>query len=228
MSGLFELRNASKHYLRGKQKVAVFDRLSIHIDENTFLVVMGPSGSGKTTLLNLLAGFEQVTDGQILFRGEEIQDFSEKRFARWRSKHIGFVFQFYNLIPTITAFRNVEVPLMLTRLGAKARRQRVEMALEVAGLRGRSDHRPSELSGGEQQRVAIARSIVADADVLLCDEPTGDLDRQSSEEIVNVLRLMNDELGKSIVMVTHDEKLKSAAKRVLYCDKGEFTDVEPA
>ncbi len=227
MSGLFELKSASKHYLRGNQKVVVFDGLNIHVDEQTFLVVMGPSGSGKSTLLNLLAGFEHVTDGRILFRGEEIQDFSEKRLARWRSKNIGFVFQFYNLIPTISAFRNVEVPLMLTKLGAKARRKRVETALEVVGLRERSDHRPTELSGGEQQRVAIARSIVADADVLLCDEPTGDLDRQSSEDIVNVLKLMNDELGKSIVMVTHDEKLKSAAKRVLYCDKGEFTDVEP-
>lgn len=222
MSVLFELQQITKRYNKGQQKVTVFDELNLEIDENCFLVVMGPSGSGKSTLLNILAGFEPVTSGKLLFKNQNIGQFSEKQFSKWRSQHVGFIFQFYNLIPTISAFKNVEIPLMLTKLSKKERHKRVETVLDIVGLKDRAYHRPTELSGGQQQRVAIARSIVSDAKILLCDEPTGDLDRESADDIVNTLKLMNEELNKSIIIVTHDEKLSHVANRILRCDKGKF------
>jgi putative ABC transport system ATP-binding protein len=185
-----------------------------------FLALMGPSGSGKTTLLNLIGGLDRPTGGEVVVAGEHIDDLSGGALAKWRSRHVGFVFQFYNLMPTLSAERNVELPLLLTHLSAAERRKNVEAALALVSLTDRKKHKPAELSGGQQQRVAIARAIVADPTLLVCDEPTGDLDRETAEEILTLLQHLNREAGKTVIMVTHDPKAASFASRIVHLDKG--------
>jgi putative ABC transport system ATP-binding protein len=221
---LIELSNIAKGYRRGGEAISIFDKLSLSIEGGDFVAVMGPSGSGKTTLLNMLGGLDRPTGGTIRFDGAPIEKLSETQLSAWRAANIGFIFQFYNLMPTMTAAQNVELPLLLTRLGPGDRRKRVKTALEIVGLPDRARHRPRELSGGQQQRVAIARAIVADPKLLLADEPTGDLDRTTAEEILDMLRLLNRELGKTIVMVTHDPAAAKYAKRELHLDKGAFEE----
>jgi len=221
---LIELSNVVKGYRRGGESISIFDKLSLSIEGGDFVAVMGPSGSGKTTLLNMLGGLDRPTGGSIRFDGSPIEKLSETRLSAWRAANIGFIFQFYNLMPTMTAAQNVELPLLLTRLGPGDRKKRVKTALEIVGLPDRARHKPRELSGGQQQRVAIARAIVADPKLLLADEPTGDLDRTTAEEILEMLRLLNRELGKTIVMVTHDPAAAKYAKRELHLDKGTFEE----
>jgi len=220
MSGLVSLRNVIKRYKRGRQVVEVLHDLSLDIPKGDFLALMGPSGSGKTTLLNLIGGLDRPTKGEVEVAGERIDRLSGGRLAKWRSRHVGFVFQFYNLMPTLSAEKNVELPLLLTSLSAAQRKQNVRAALELVGLTDRRRHKPSQLSGGQQQRVAIARAIVADPTLLVCDEPTGDLDRETAVEILGLLQLLNREQGKTIVMVTHDPKAAEFASRILNLDKG--------
>jgi putative ABC transport system ATP-binding protein len=224
MDALVNLRNVTKSYTRGKQKVEVLHGVDLNIARGEFLALMGPSGSGKTTTLNLIAGLDQPTSGEVSVAGDRIDRLSRGALADWRARHIGFVFQFYNLLPVLTAEANVEVPLLLTNLSRSQRRERVKTVLELVGLSDRARHKPSELSGGQQQRVAIARAIVADPTLLVCDEPTGDLDRQSAEEIMNLLTALNRSQGKTIVMVTHDPKSASFASRELHLDKGRLAD----
>jgi putative ABC transport system ATP-binding protein len=226
MDALVTLRNVTKSYTRGKQKVEVLHGVDLDIGKGEFLALMGPSGSGKTTMLNLIAGLDQPTGGEVIVGGDHIHSLSRGALADWRARHIGFIFQFYNLLPVLTAESNVEVPLLLTNLSRSQRRQRVKTALELVGLADRARHKPSELSGGQQQRVAIARAIVADPTLLVCDEPTGDLDRQSAEEIMNLLQALNRTQGKTIVMVTHDPKAASFASRELHLDKGRLANGE--
>jgi putative ABC transport system ATP-binding protein len=221
---LVELENVAKSYRRGGETISIFQNLTLSIPEGDFVAVMGPSGSGKTTLLNMLGGLDRPTGGAIRFNGSHIEKLSESRLSGWRAANVGFIFQFYNLMPTMTAMRNVELPLLLTRLGPGERNRRVKTALEVVGLADRGRHRPKELSGGQQQRVAIARAIVADPKLLLADEPTGDLDRTTAQEILEMLQLLNRELGKTIVMVTHDPVAARYAKRELHLDKGTFEE----
>jgi putative ABC transport system ATP-binding protein len=223
---LIELENLVKGYSRGGEIIPIFDRLTMHIDEGAFISIMGPSGSGKTTLLNMLGGLDQPNDGKIIFDGEEIQNFGEGKLAKWRAANVGFIFQFYNLMPTMTAAKNVELPLLLTSLSGRERKKRVATALDVVGLADRARHRPRELSGGQQQRVGIARAIVADPKLILADEPTGDLDRTTADEILNTLTLLNQELNKTIIMVTHDPRAATYAKRQLHLDKGDFVGEE--
>jgi putative ABC transport system ATP-binding protein len=225
MSSLVSLRNVTKSYTRGKQKVEVLHGVDLEIGAGEFLALMGPSGSGKTTVLNLIAGLDQPSSGEVLVKGDRIDRLSRGALADWRSRHIGFVFQFYNLLPVLTAESNVEVPLLLTNLSRSERKQRVRTALELVGLSDRARHKPSELSGGQQQRVAIARAVVADPTLLVCDEPTGDLDRQSAEEIMNLLQALNRTQGKTIIIVTHDPKAASFASRELHLDKGRLADI---
>ncbi len=219
---LIAIRNVSKSYRRGAQRVPVLSNISFDIAEGEFLALVGPSGSGKSTLLNLLAGIDQVDSGQIIVRGTDIARLSESRLAGWRSGHVGFIFQFYNLIPVLTAQENVELPLLLTSLPGRRRRAHARAALEAVGLADRMDHRPSQLSGGQQQRVAIARAIVADPEILVADEPTGDLDRTSAADILGLMGRLNAELGKTIIMVTHDQRAADAARLILSLDKGEL------
>ena len=221
---LIRLTNVNKSYRRGKESIPIFDSLSMSIPKGDFVAMMGPSGSGKTTLLNLLGGTDRVTSGEIAFDGERIDKYSEGKLAAWRAKNVGFVFQFYNLMPVLTAAQNVELPLMLTNLPAKKRRDNVATALKIVELSDRARHKPKELSGGQQQRVAIARAIVSDPKLLLCDEPTGDLDRTTADEILKTLQLLNRELGKTIVMVTHDPEAAKFANRTLHLDKGRFVE----
>jgi putative ABC transport system ATP-binding protein len=221
---LYELTNLSKRYTRGKETVAIFEDLTMTINRGDFIAIMGPSGSGKTTLLNLLGGIDKPSGGQVVCNGLRIDNLSQAKLAKWRSSHVGFIFQFYNLMPTLTAAQNVELPLLLTNLSGKERKRRVQTALEVVKLADRGKHRPRQLSGGQQQRVAIARALVADPDVLLCDEPTGDLDRTTADEILETLQLLNSELGKTIVMVTHDPAAAKYARRELHLDKGRFVE----
>lgn len=221
---LIELSDIVKNYRRGGESISIFEKLSLSIDGGDFVAVMGPSGSGKTTLLNMLGGLDRPTNGTIRFDGSPIEKLSETRLSAWRAANIGFIFQFYNLMPTMTAAQNVELPLLLTRLSASDRKKRVRTALEIVGLPDRARHRPRELSGGQQQRVAIARAIVADPKLILADEPTGDLDRTTAEEILDMLRLLNRELGKTIIMVTHDPAAAKYAKRELHLDKGTFEE----
>ena len=221
---LYELTDLSKKYTRGKESVAIFEDLTMTINRGDFIAIMGPSGSGKTTLLNLLGGIDKPSGGQVVCNGLRIDNLSQARLAKWRSSHVGFIFQFYNLMPTLTAAQNVELPLRLTKLSGKERKRRVQTALEVVKLAERAKHRPRQLSGGQQQRVAIARALVADPDVLLCDEPTGDLDRATADEILETLQLLNSELGKTIVMVTHDPAAAKYARRELHLDKGRFVE----
>lgn len=221
---LYELKGLSKRYTRGRETVAIFDGLDMTIRQGDFIAIMGPSGSGKTTLLNLLGGIDTPSSGEVLFEGQRIDNLSQGRLAKWRAKNAGFIFQFYNLMPTLTAAQNVELPLLLTSLSGKARKERVKTALDIVGMVDRSGHRPGQLSGGQQQRVAIARAIVADPKVLLADEPTGDLDRTTADEILQTLQLLNKELGKTIIMVTHDPEAASYAARELHLNKGRFEE----
>jgi putative ABC transport system ATP-binding protein len=225
---LIRLTDVSKGYVRGKEKIAIFDHLTMAIPRGDFVAVMGPSGSGKTTLLNLLGGADSPDAGAIEFDGARIDGLSEAKLAAWRAANVGYIFQFYNLMPVLSAAENVELPLMLTRLPAAKRRQNVATALEIVGLSDRAKHKPRELSGGQQQRVAIARAMVSDPKLLLCDEPTGDLDRATATEILETLQTLNRELGKTIVMVTHDPEAAKFAKRTVHLDKGKFVGSEIA
>jgi putative ABC transport system ATP-binding protein len=220
MEPLISLKGVVKSYKRGRQTVEVLHNLDLEVQPGEFLALMGPSGSGKTTLLNLIGGLDRPTDGEVVVAGEHIDDLSGGGLAKWRSRHVGFVFQFYNLMPTLSAERNVELPLLLTHLSSAERRKNVEAALALVGLTDRKKHKPSELSGGQQQRVAIARAIVADPTLLVCDEPTGDLDRETAEEILGLLQHLNREAGKTVIMVTHDPKAASFASRIVHLDKG--------
>jgi putative ABC transport system ATP-binding protein len=228
MSAIVALRNVTKSYVRGKEKVEVLHGVNLEIQSGEFLALMGPSGSGKTTLLNLVAGLDQPTSGEVVVGDQRIDRLSRGALADWRARHIGFIFQFYNLLPVLTAEANVEVPLLLTNLSKAQRRERVQTALKLVGLADRGKHKPNELSGGQQQRVAIARAIVADPTLLVCDEPTGDLDRQNAEEIMNLLQALNRSQGKTIVMVTHDPRAAGFASRELHLDKGQLANVEVA
>ena len=225
---MVRLTGVAKRFTKGKETISIFDQLDLAIPRGDFIAVMGPSGSGKTTLLNLLGGIDRADAGEIGVADQRIDGLSEGELAAWRAANIGFIFQFYNLMPMLTAAQNVELPLLLTRLKKKERAERVQTALSVVGLADRIKHRPREMSGGQQQRVAIARAIVSDPNLLLCDEPTGDLDRQSADEILSILQLLNGELGKTIVMVTHDPAAANYAKRVLHLDKGRFVERELA
>ena len=225
---MFQLKGVSKSFVKGKEEISIFDDLDMTIDRGEFLAIMGPSGSGKTTLLNMLGGVDQPTGGEIWFNGERIDRFKESQLTRWRAHNIGFIFQFYNLMPMLNAARNVELPLLLTRLSKAQRRANVETALTLVGLNDRAKHMPSEMSGGQQQRVAIARAIVSDPQLILCDEPTGDLDRKTADEILEMLQLLNRDHGKTIVMVTHDPAAASYAKKTVHLDKGKFVQREVA
>jgi len=220
MTSLVELRGVTKTYQRGPEKVEVLHGIDMDIAEGDFVALMGPSGSGKTTLLNLIGGLDSPSGGSIEVGGQQIDRMSSGQLSRWRSENVGFVFQFYNLMPTLNAQKNVELPLLLTRLGGAQRQRNAEIALQLVGLADRARHRPNELSGGQQQRVAIARAIVSDPKLLICDEPTGDLDRQSAEEILALLQSLNRDHGKTIVMVTHDPKAADHARRTIHLDKG--------
>jgi putative ABC transport system ATP-binding protein len=224
MSALVEIRNLSKVYERGKQKVEVLHHIDLDIAKGDFFALMGPSGSGKTTLLNLIGGLDSPTEGSMTVGGERIDKLSEGALAKWRSSHVGFVFQFYNLLPMLSAQKNVELPLLLTKLSAGERKKRAGIALQLVGLGDRASHKPTELSGGQQQRVAIARAIVSDPDLLVCDEPTGDLDRQSAEDVLNLLQMLNRDHGKTIIMVTHDPKAAEHARHTLHLDKGALVE----
>jgi len=222
---IVEIQHVSKSYRRGSQIVPVLQDISFDIGEGEFLALMGPSGSGKSTLLNLIAGIDKVDSGNILVGGIDITTLVETELANWRANHVGFVFQFYNLIPVLTAFENVELPLLLTSLSRKERREHVEMALSAVNLSHRLTHYPAQLSGGEQQRVAIARAIVTDPTILVADEPTGDLDRKSAEEIMDLMDGLNRELGKTIIMVTHDPRAAQKAHVMRHLDKGVLNSV---
>ncbi len=214
------IRNLTKTYTRGSQAISVLQDLSLDIEDGEFLALMGPSGSGKSTLLNLVAGIDKADSGSIIISGVDITALSETELARWRSLHVGFIFQFYNLIPVLTAFENVELPLLLTALSRKERREHVETALGIVNLSDRVDHYPSELSGGQQQRVAIARALITDPTILVADEPTGDLDRLAAEDVLGLMGRLNREFGKTIVMVTHDPRAAEKAHVIRHLEKG--------
>jgi len=217
---LVRIADVHKFYSRGSERVDVLKGVNITIPKGDFLALMGPSGSGKTTLLNLLGGLDTPTSGAVEIGGVRINELSGSALSKWRSQHIGFVFQLYNLLPVLNAERNVELPLLLTRLSKAERRKRAQIALKVVGLADRASHYPRQLSGGQEQRVGIARAIVTDPDLLLCDEPTGDLDRKSGDEILDLLQTLNREHGKTIVMVTHDPRAAERARRTLHLEKG--------
>ncbi|MCG7622235.1 ABC transporter ATP-binding protein [Epibacterium sp. Ofav1-8] len=223
-----ELTNVCKSYPLGKSRIPIFDDLTMSIPDGDFLAIMGPSGSGKSTILNLIGGIDTVDKGHVSIGGTMLDKMSTRALTRWRSEVIGFVFQFYNLMPMLSAAQNVELPLLLTDLSASERRERVHTILDIVGLSDRHDHLPSLLSGGQQQRVGIARAIASDPRILLCDEPTGDLDRKSADEILDLLQLLNTKLGKTIIMVTHDESSTRVAKRTVFLDKGRFVSEEIA
>jgi putative ABC transport system ATP-binding protein len=223
-TAMARLVGLSKCFVKGKEPIVVFDRLDLAIPQGDFVAVMGPSGSGKTTLLNLLGGIDHPDSGEVHVGGTRIDRLGEGKLARWRGANIGFIFQFYNLMPMLTAGQNVELPLLLTKLRARARRRNAETALKIVNLADRIKHYPREMSGGQQQRVAIARAIVTDPKLLLCDEPTGDLDRHSADEILLLLQMLNRDLGKTIVMVTHDPAAAKYARRELHLDKGKFIE----
>jgi len=220
----FQLRQVSKRFVKGKETITIFDGLDLDIPAGDFVAIMGPSGSGKTTLLNLLGGIDHVTSGQIVFDGRRVDALTENQLSAWRAANVGFIFQFYNLMPVLTAAQNVELPLLLTKLGRRDRRKNVATALELVGLSDRAGHYPREMSGGQQQRVAIARAIVSDPQVLLCDEPTGDLDRTTADEVLGILQLLNGKHGKTIVVVTHDPEVTRYTKRTLHLNKGVFVE----
>jgi putative ABC transport system ATP-binding protein len=220
---LVRVEGVSKTFKRGAEEIHVLDGLDLSLAQGEFLALMGPSGSGKSTLLNIIGGLDSPTSGAVSVNGERIDRLSGKKLASWRARHIGLVFQFYNLLPVLSAEKNVELPLLLTRLSAAQRKKHVDTALGVVGLGHRKKHYPRELSGGEQQRVGIARGIVTDPTLLLCDEPTGDLDRKSGDEVLNLLGALNREHGKTIIMVTHDPHAAARASRKLYLDKGRLS-----
>ena len=224
MSQMVVIKDLVKGYTRGKQRVEVLRGLDLEVATGEFLALMGPSGSGKTTLLNVIGGLDKPDKGEVTVADKRIDGLSSGQLAKWRARNVGFIFQFYNLLPVLTAERNVEVPLLLTKLSGKERKRNVRAALELVGLADRAKHKPAELSGGQQQRVAIARAIVSDPKLLVCDEPTGDLDRETSESVLELLQLLNREHGKTLIMVTHDPRAAGYATRRLYVDKGELVD----
>ena len=227
-NALYHLTDLSKRYTRGRETITIFSDLTMEIAPGAFISIMGPSGSGKTTLLNLLGGIDRPSSGTVVCDGVRIDNMNQGKLAKWRAANVGFIFQFYNLMPTLSAAQNVELPLLLTKLSGKERKRRVQTALDIVKLSDRAGHYPRQLSGGQQQRVAIARAIVADPQVLLCDEPTGDLDRETADQILETLQLLNRELGKTIVMVTHDPAAAKYAERELHLDKGRFLEKEGA
>lgn len=222
MAAIVSLRNVSKQYRRGTQSVPVLQSLELDIAAGEFLALMGPSGSGKTTLLNLLGGLSRPDEGEITVAGTRIDTLPARALAQWRARHIGFVFQFYNLLPVLTAQRNVELPLLLTKLSSSQRRSNAQAALALVNLADRAAHKPAELSGGQQQRVAVARALIADPSLLICDEPTGDLDRASADGVLELLQMLNRKQGKTIIMVTHDPRAAAYASRRLQVDKGQL------
>ena len=224
MSTLVSLRNLSKTYQRGPEKIEVLHGIDLDIDKGDFVALMGPSGSGKTTLLNLIGGLDSPTSGEVSVNGERIDQYSSGKLAKWRAANVGFVFQFYNLMPVLTAAGNVELPLLLTNLSAAQRKRNTEIALQLVGLSDRARHKPKELSGGQEQRVAIARAIVSDPTLLVCDEPTGDLDRKTADEILTLLQQLNKQHGKTIIMVTHDPRAAEFATHTLHLDKGQLAE----
>ena len=219
---LVDVKNLSKEYKRGGETLVVLDDLNLEIPKQDYLALMGPSGSGKSTLLNLIGGLDTPSSGSVSINGERIDQMNSKQLSNWRASNVGFIFQFYNLLPVLTAQKNIELPLLLTNLSSSQRKKHVETALSIVGLSDRSSHKPSELSGGQQQRVAIARAIVSDPDILVCDEPTGDLDRDTATDILNLLKSLNEDHGKTILMVTHDPAAANSAKRSLHLDKGKL------
>jgi putative ABC transport system ATP-binding protein len=224
MDTLVRIRDLHKVYRRGQEQIDVLQGVTLDIPNGDFLALMGPSGSGKTTLLNLIGGLDRPTSGSIDVAGERIDQMSGGRLTEWRARNIGFIFQMYNLLPVLTAARNVELPLLLTKLSSADRKRRVQTALSVVGLGDRAKHYPRQLSGGQEQRVGIARAIVTDPTLLLCDEPTGDLDRKSGDEVLNLLQTLNRDHGKTIVMVTHDPRAADRAKRTLHLEKGTLVE----
>src|SRR3954468_151219 len=224
MARLIKIRDLSKVYQRGRQKVEVLHHIDLDVEEGDFLALMGPSGSGKTTLLNLIGGLDVPSGGSIAVGGQRIDQLGGGALAKWRASRVGYIFQFYNLMPMLSAQRTVELPLLLTKLSAADRRKRAGIALQLVGLADRATHKPTELSGGQQQRVSIARAIVSDPALLVCDEPTGDLDRQSAEEVLALLRALNRDHGKTILMVTHDPKAAEYANQTLHLDKGTLVE----
>jgi putative ABC transport system ATP-binding protein len=224
MSALIEIRGLTKVYERGAQRIEVLHGIDLDIPEGDFVALMGPSGSGKTTLLNLIGGLDTLTDGSLKIDGERIDALSGAALAAWRANTVGFIFQSYNLMPVLNAQRNVELPLLLADMSARERATRAQVALELVGLSDRASHKPNELSGGQQQRVAIARALVSDPRILICDEPTGDLDRKTADEILRMLQSLNRDHGKTIVMVTHDPKAAEYASRTVHLDKGVLVD----
>jgi putative ABC transport system ATP-binding protein len=224
---LVEIRGVTKEYRRGEQRITPLKDVTLDLEKGDFVSLMGASGSGKSTLLNLIAGIDRPSSGRIIVNGTDIGGMSRSRLAGWRAAHVGYIFQFYNLVPVLSAFENVELPLLLLPLGRAERHKRVGVALEAVGLTDRADHYPRQLSGGQEQRVGIARAIVADPAIVVADEPTGDLDAETSEQVLQLLRRLNAELGTTLVMVTHDPHAASAARRRLRLDKGELHEPEP-
>ena len=223
MSNLIEVQSVNKAYKRGEETLVVLDDVSLEVQKGDFLALMGPSGSGKSTLLNLIGGLDTPTSGQIVVNEQHLETMNASALSTWRANNIGFIFQFYNLLPVLTAHKNVEIPLLLTGLSGSQRKEHVSTALNVVGLSDRGGHKPNELSGGQQQRVAIARALVSDPDILVCDEPTGDLDRNTATEILDLLQILNRDHGKTILMVTHDPVAAEFSKRTLHLDKGKLT-----
>ena len=224
MSSLIAVNSVNKTYKRGEETLVVLDDLSLEVQQGDFLALMGPSGSGKSTLLNLIGGLDTPTSGEIVINEQHLETMNASSLSDWRANNVGFIFQFYNLLPVLTANTNVEIPLLLTNLSGSQRKEHVSTALNVVGLSDRGSHKPNELSGGQQQRVAIARALVSDPDILVCDEPTGDLDRNTATEILDLLQILNREHGKTILMVTHDPVAAESAKRTLHLDKGKLTN----
>ena len=219
---LVDVKNLSKEYKRGGETLVVLDNLHLEIPKQDYLALMGPSGSGKSTLLNLIGGLDTPSNGSVSINGERIDKMNSRQLSNWRASNVGFIFQFYNLLPVLSAQKNIELPLLLTKLSSSQRKKHVETALSIVGLSDRASHKPNELSGGQQQRVAIARALVSDPDILVCDEPTGDLDRDTATEILNLLKSLNEDHGKTILMVTHDPAAAESAKRSLHLDKGKL------
>ena len=224
LTAIVRIRNLTKSYQRGGQVVPVLTEINLDIEAGEFIALMGPSGSGKSTLLNLIAGIDKPSSGALQVEGQDIAAMSEAALADWRARSVGFIFQFYNLLPVLTAFENVELPLLLTGLTRRERREHVDAALGMVGLTDRASHYPSELSGGQQQRVAIARAVITDPALLVADEPTGDLDRASAADVLKLMNRLNTELGKTIIMVTHDQRAAEAARRLVHLDKGVLAD----
>ena len=228
MASIIEIKDLTKSYRRGNQSIVVLENISLNIEEGDFLALMGPSGSGKSTLLNLIAGLDKADSGSIKVGGIDISMLSESMLAKWRSENVGFIFQFYNLVPVLTAFENVELPLILTDLSKKERKEHVATALSLVNLKDRMDHYPRQLSGGQQQRVAIARAVVTDPTMLVADEPTGDLDRAAAEEVLRLMERLSGEIGKTVIMVTHDPRAAKKANNMKYLEKGVLANAPEA